>query len=196
MPGKLKPLLEQVRACRICEQQLPLGPRPLLQLNAKARILIAGQAPGRKAHESGKPFDDASGKRLREWMGIADDIFYDADRVAILPMGFCFPGTAKSGDLPPRPECTSTWRQALLDEVANIQMTLVIGQYAQSYHFPNFKGNLTGLVKSWQDYWPTLVPLPHPSPRNNRWLKQNPWFEAEVLPSLRQRISEILIEQS
>jgi len=163
VPGNIKSLLKQVRACRICEQQLPLGANPVLQLNENARILIVGQAPGRKVHESGKPFDDASGKRLREWMGINDNIFYDADLIAILPMGFCFPGTGKSGDLPPRPECASTWRQPLLDEAANIQMTLVLGRYAQLYHFSNFKGNLTELVKSWQNYWPELLPLPHPA---------------------------------
>ena len=192
MPSKFEALLEQARACRICEQHLPLGPRPILQLSAKARILIAGQAPGRKVHESGKPFDDASGKRLREWMGVDDEIFYDADRIAILPMGFCFPGTGKSGDLPPRPECASSWRQPLLNEAGNFQMTLVLGQFAQSYHFPDFRGSLTELVKSWQDYWPVLVPLPHPSPRNNRWLKQNPWFQSELLPVLQQNINNIL----
>ncbi len=192
MPSKLEPLLKQVRACRICEQHLPLGPRPVLQLGAKARILIAGQAPGRKVHQSGKPFEDVSGKRLREWIGISENTFYDADQVAILPMGFCFPGTGKSGDLPPRPECSLTWRLQLLEQMPKIKMTLVIGQYAQAYHFSDFKGSLTDLVKSWQGYWPELVPLPHPSPRNNRWLKQNPWFESNLLPVLQDRVREII----
>ncbi len=191
---KLANLLKQVADCKICERHLPFGARPVLQISSKSRLLIAGQAPGRKVHESGKPFDDASGKRLREWMGIDDDIFYDTDQIAILPMGFCFPGTGKTGDLPPRLECASTWRQSFLDEADNIQMTLVLGQYAQSYHFPDFKGSLTELVKSCQAYWPDLVPLPHPSPRNSRWLKQNPWFEQEILPPLQQHISEILTQ--
>jgi uracil-DNA glycosylase len=192
MPNKLTPLLKRVRDCRLCEKHLPLGPRPVLQLHANARILIAGQAPGRKVHESGKPFDDASGKRLRDWLGISDETFYDAEQIAILPMGFCFPGTGSSGDLPPRPECAETWREPLLKEVDNVKMTLVLGQYAQKYHFPEHRGNLTDLVKAWQDYWPGLVPLPHPSPRNNLWLRRNPWFEKEMLPSLRQRVLEML----
>lgn len=185
-------LLKQVRNCRICKNHLPLGPRPVLQISAQSRLLIAGQAPGRKVHESGTPFDDASGKRLREWMGVSDIQFYDSDRVAILPMGFCYPGTGKSGDLPPRPECAVEWREALLSQAKNIQMTLVLGQYAQAFHLPEFRGNLTELVKSWRDYWPSLVPLPHPSPRNNRWLKQNPWFESELLPELQKQINLIL----
>ena len=192
MPTKLTPLLKQVRDCRLCEQHLPLGPRPVLQVHANARILIAGQAPGRKVHESGKPFDDASGKRLRDWLGISDETFYDAERIAILPMGFCFPGTGSSGDLPPRPECAETWRESLLKETRNVQMTLVLGQYAQKYHFPEHRGNLTDLVKAWEDYWPELVPLPHPSPRNNLWLRRNSWFEKDMLPSLKQRVFDIL----
>jgi len=192
MPVKLAPLLKQVRDCSLCEKDLPLGPRPVLQLSSKSRLLIAGQAPGSKVHATGIPFDDPSGKRLREWMGVDDATFYDADQIAILPMGFCYPGTGKSGDLPPRPECAEAWREELLNQAKNIEMTLVLGQYAQSYHFPEFKGSLTELVKTWQDYWPRLVPLPHPSPRNNRWLKNNPWFEKEMVPSLQQRISELL----
>lgn len=194
MPNSLKSLLEDVRACTICRQHLPLGPRPVLQLGSNAGILIAGQAPGQKVHESGIPFNDASGSRLRHWMGISDEVFYDANQIAILPVGFCFPGTGKSGDLPPRPECADKWRQPLLERAVNIQMTLVLGHYAQSYHFPDFKGRLTDLVKSWQDYWPAVVPLPHPSPRNNRWLKQNAWFEADLLPILRKQIGKILSE--
>ena len=192
MPTRLTPLLKQVRDCRLCEKHLPLGPRPVLQVHEHARILIAGQAPGRKVHETGKPFDDASGKRLREWLGISDATFYDAEQIAILPMGFCFPGTGSSGDLPPRPECAPSWREPLLKHLGKISMTLVLGQYAQKYHFPEHRGNLTDLVKAWQDYWPALVPLPHPSPRNNLWLRRNPWFEKEMLPLLRQRVLEIL----
>jgi len=192
MPTKLAPLLKQVRNCRLCEKHLPLGPRPVLQIHSNSRLLIAGQAPGRKVHETGKPFDDASGKRLREWHGVSDEIFYDARQIAILPMGFCFPGTGSSGDLPPRPECVEAWRQPLLEKLNRIQTTLVLGQYAQKYHFPDHRGNLTELVKSWQNYWPELLPLPHPSPRNNLWLRRNPWFEKELLPVLQQRILEIL----
>ena len=163
-----------------------------MQVNQKAKILIAGQAPGIKVHESGIPFNDASGERLRDWMGISRDVFYDANRIAILPMGFCYPGTGKSGDLPPRVECASTWRRQVLDSLPNIEITLVIGKYAQDYHLGNGKISVTERVKSWQDYWPTIVPLPHPSPRNNRWLSKNVWFESDVLPNLRLRISQTL----
>ena len=192
MPTELAPLLKRVRNCRLCEDHLPLGPRPVLQVHGNSRLLIAGQAPGRKVHLTGKPFDDASGKRLREWLGVSDEVFYDVAQIAILPMGFCFPGTGSSGDLAPRPECAEAWRRALLDKLKNIQMTLVLGQYAQKYHFPDHRGNLTELVQSWRNYWPELVPLPHPSPRNNLWLRRNPWFEKEMLPILQQRILEVL----
>ena len=185
-------LLDEVRACTLCEVHLPLGPRPVLQLHPKARILIAGQAPGRKVHESGVPFDDASGNRLREWLGVTREEFYDPKQIAILPMGFCFPGSGKSGDLPPRPECAPTWRKQLLGHLQHLELTLVLGQYAQAYHVGKSSSSLTELVKSWRSHWPNLVPLPHPSPRNNHWLRRNPWFEQEVLPSLRKRVSEVL----
>ena len=185
-------LLTEVRACTICEAHLPLGPRPILQLHPKARILIAGQAPGRKVHESGVPFDDASGNRLREWLGVTREVFYDPEQISILPMGFCFPGTGKSGDLPPRPECEPAWRQRLLDRLRHLEVTLVLGKYAQAYHFGEASSSVTALVKSWPTYWPNKIPLPHPSPRNNIWLRRNPWFETELLPSLRKRVSEIL----
>lgn len=185
-------LLDEVRACTLCEVHLPLGPRPVLQLHPKARILIAGQAPGRKVHESGVPFDDASGNRLREWLGLTHKEFYDPKQIAILPMGFCFPGSGKSGDLPPRPECAPTWRKQLLGHLQHLELTLVLGQYAQAYHVGKSSSSLTELVKSWRSHWPNLVPLPHPSPRNNHWLRRNPWFEQEVLPSLRKRVSEVL----
>ena len=154
--------------------------------------MIAGQAPGKKVHLSGIPFDDPSGKRLREWMGIETDVFYDARRIAILPMGFCYPGTGKSGDLPPRPECAAQWRESLLAKMPAVELTLVLGQYAQSYHFGDSSRNLTELVRDWRSHWPKMIPLPHPSPRNNRWLKQNPWFESEVLPMMRSRIAKLL----
>lgn len=188
----LASLLAEVRACTLCAEHLPLGPRPVLQMHASARILIAGQAPGRKVHETGIPFDDASGDRLRNWLGVSREVFYDARQVAILPMGFCFPGTGKSGDLPPRPECAPAWRVPLLSHLKRLKLTLVIGQYAMAYHLPHEAGALTEIVQAWQKYWPHTVPLPHPSPRNNRWLKRNPWFEKDLLPLLQSRVSGIL----
>jgi len=191
MPS-LSSLLKEVRACTICEAHLPLGPRPVVQLHSKARILIAGQAPGRKVHDSGVPFDDASGNRLREWLGVTRKVFYDPKQIAIVPMGFCFPGTGKSGDLPPRPECAPAWREQLLGRLGQLEITLVLGQYAQAYHFGKSSLSLTERVKSWRTYWPHMLPLPHPSPRNNIWLRRNPWFEDELLPILRKRVAKVL----
>jgi uracil-DNA glycosylase len=185
-------LIEEVSSCTRCASHLPHGVRPIFQINPQAKILIAGQAPGRVAHESGIPFDDASGNRLREWMGISKETFYNDKNIAILPMGFCYPGTGKTGDLPPRPECALAWRAKLLKQLTQLELTLVIGQYAQSYHLPENKLSLTDTVKGWQNYWPNVLPLPHPSPRNNIWLKRNPWFESEIIPILRQRINALL----
>ena len=188
----LEALLTEVRACTLCAAHLPLGPRPVLQLHASARILIAGQAPGRKVHESGIPFDDASGERLRAWLGLPREVFYDAKQVAILPMGFCYPGSGKSGDLPPRPECAPAWREALLARLTKLRLTLVIGAYAQAYHLPDAQTSLTQAVENWRATWPLVVPMPHPSPRNIAWLKRHPWFEAELLPQLRTRVAQVL----
>ena len=185
-------LLADIRACTVCAAHLPLGPRPVLQFDPAARILVAGQAPGRKVHASGVPFDDASGARLRAWMGLSDEIFHDPARVAILPMGFCYPGTGRAGDLPPRPECAATWRASLLARLGDLQLTLVIGQYAMRYHLPDAGATLTDVVRDWRTHWPAVLPLPHPSPRNNPWLKRNPWFEREVVPALQERIARIL----
>ena len=185
-------LLTEVRDCNICEAHLPHGIRPVLQFHPKAKILIAGQAPGRKVHESGVPFDDASGNRLREWLGISREVFYDPKQVAILPMGFCFPGSGKSGDLPPRPECAPAWCEQLLEKLHHLEVTIVLGRYAQVYHFGETSSSLTELVKSWRTYFPQMIPLPHPSPRNNHWLRQNPWFETELLPVLRKQLSKVL----
>jgi uracil-DNA glycosylase len=185
-------LLTEVRACTLCAAHLPLGPRPVVQVHASARILVAGQAPGRKVHETGLPFNDASGERLRSWMGISREVFYNDRKIAIVPMGFCYPGTGKSGDLPPRPECAAAWRAPLLASLKKRQLTLVIGQYAQDYHLPDAKGTLTELVQDWRSTWPHTVPLPHPSPRNNLWFKRNPWFEVELLPRLRERVAQVL----
>ena len=186
-------LIARAQQCNLC-QDLPLGPRPILQVHEDARILIAGQAPGRKTHEKGIPFDDASGERLREWLGVTTSSFYDPTHFAILPMGFCYPGTGKSGDLPPPPICADTWRQGLLAGLKRVELTLVIGQYAMNWHFEeSVKGKtLTDVVREWQTYWPTTLPMPHPSPRNNRWLKQNPWFAENLLPALRSRVKTIL----
>jgi len=186
-------LIEQVSKCVICEPHLPLGARPVIQFNPNARILIAGQAPGIKVHETGVPFNDASGNRLREWLGLTRDEFYDANNIAILPMGFCYPGRGKSGDLPPRKECAPAWRERLLAALPNIELTIVLGKYAQAYHLPETKKMpLTELVKSWREYWPNYLVLPHPSPRNNIWLKKNPWFEQDVLPELDKHVAAIL----
>lgn len=185
-------LLSEIRACELCASHLPHGPRPVLQVSPEARILIAGQAPGRKVHESGVPFDDASGDRLRDWLGVSKEQFYDAKFIAILPMGFCYPGTGKSGDLPPRPECAPAWRGQVLARLKELQITLVVGEYAQAYHLQSEAGSVTDLVLAWRKSWPHVVPLPHPSPRNNLWLKRNPWFEAELIPTLRKRVSKIL----
>jgi uracil-DNA glycosylase len=191
---ELPALLREVRACDLCRSHLPAGPRPVLQVGANARILVAGQAPGRRVHESGIPFDDASGARLRRWMGIAAETFYDEDLVALLPMGFCYPGKGRSGDLPPRKECAPRWRAPLLDGMPRIELTLVVGAYAMAW--PGRAGaarrTLTETVKAWRETAPSVLPLPHPSPLNNAWLKANPWFEAEVVPALQARVRATL----
>lgn len=190
-------LLTEVRACRYCEAELPRGPRPVVQASASARILVAGQAPGRRVHASGLPFDDASGDRLRSWLGVDRDAFYDPQKFAILPMGFCYPGTGKSGDLPPRPECAPLWRRRLLAELPKLELVLAIGQYAIRWHLydqglGSRRDNLTQTVSRWREFWPHVLPMPHPSPRNNIWLKRNPWFEAEVVPELQRRVHLLL----
>lgn len=186
-------LEKSIRACELCVAHLPLGPRPIFQISRSARILVAGQAPGRRVHETGIPFNDPSGQRLREWMGLDRETFYDAKRVALVPMGFCYPGTGKSGDLPPRPECAVAWRNQIMHELRNISLTLVIGQYAMAWHLgPLAKATLTETVRSWREHQPKLWPLPHPSPRNNIWLKKNPWFALEVLPELRRQVAAAL----
>jgi uracil-DNA glycosylase len=193
--NSLASMLTEVRACTICAEHLPLGPRPVLQMRASARILIAGQAPGRKVHASGIPFNDASGDRLRHWLGMSREVFYDARQVAILPMGFCFPGTGRSGDLAPRIECVPAWRAQLLSRLKDLRLTLIIGQYAIAYHLPDEAGSVTEVVQAWRKHWPLRVPLPHPSPRNNLWLRRNPWFETELVPLLRVRVSEALASE-
>ncbi|MFK2900075.1 uracil-DNA glycosylase family protein [Dyella jejuensis] len=190
----MQALLAQIRACRLCAAQLPDGPRPVLQAAASSRLLIVSQAPGRKVHATGIPFNDASGDRLRDWLGVDRDTFYDAERIAIVPMGFCFPGSGKNGDLPPRPECASTWHPRLLAQLTRVQCTLAIGQYAQAGVIGDQRGrSLTDTVQAWQYHLARgVLPLPHPSPRNQLWLKRNPWFEAELLPVLRQLVARTL----
>ncbi|MCP5283044.1 MAG: uracil-DNA glycosylase family protein [Rhodoferax sp.] len=193
-PQPFESLLREVRACRLCAAQLPLGPRPVLQLDPRARILIASQAPGRQAHAQGIPFADASGDRLRAWMGLTATQFYDPGLLAIVPMGLCFPGTGASGDLPPRPECAPRWRAELMAALPALQLTLVIGRYAQAWHLPGTARAVTARVAAWRDHGPGVMPLPHPSGRNNRWLQRNPWFAQELLPALQARIAAILAD--
>jgi len=189
---KLDKLIQDIRSCTLCCDHLPLGPRPILQVAESAKILIAGQAPGRKVHESGVPFDDPSGERLRNWLSLSKEQFYDVGMVAILPMGFCYPGSGKSGDAPPSPECAKEWRESLLSVLPQVELMILIGKYAIDYHLAGVqKDNLTNTVKAWRDYWPNKIPMPHPSPRNNIWLKQNPWFEKDVLPAVRRRVRSI-----
>jgi uracil-DNA glycosylase len=190
---KLDALLREIRACRMCQTHLPLGPNPVLRASAGARLLVVGQAPGARVHASGIPWDDASGRRLREWLGVDTETFYDATRVAIVPMGFCYPGKASSGDAPPRPECRATWHPRLLPLLPGIGLALLVGQYAQAHFLgASRKGSLTDTVRAWREYLPTYLPLPHPSPRNVAWFKANPWFEGEVLPELRARIAALV----
>jgi uracil-DNA glycosylase len=190
--SEFESLLASVRACTLCADELEAGVRPVLQADPQARVLIAGQAPGAKVHATGIPFDDPSGRRLREWLGIDRETFYDATQVAILPMGFCYPGKGKSGDLPPKPRCAETWRSDLLAALDNIELTVVIGQYAHNWHLEQTARNLTETVRDWASYDAAVIPLPHPSPRNNIWLKKNPWFETELVPVLKARVSKAL----
>ncbi|OUL56558.1 uracil-DNA glycosylase family protein [Pseudoalteromonas ulvae] len=180
-------LHEDIMTCQMCAPHLPLAPKPIIQFNPAARILIAGQAPGLRAHQSGRPFDDASGDRLRDWLGLSPAQFYDPQLLAILPMGFCYPGKGPSGDNPPYKECATTWRRPLLKQLSQLSLTLVIGQYALAYHVGAHKGSLTEQVRQ-QALDETTLILPHPSPRNNIWLKKNPWFELEILPALKQKV--------
>jgi len=190
--SKLISLLNEINGCELCKAFLPLGPRPVVQAAETARILIIGQAPGKKVHASGIPWDDASGDRLRSWMGIDKSVFYDASKIAIMPMGFCYPGKGRSGDLPPRPECAPTWHGRILDMLPNIELTLLIGQYAQKYYLPKQHTSLTETVRHWQNVAPECFPLPHPSPRNQFWLKKHPWFEQETVLALRSRVSRLV----
>ena len=205
-PGSLDALLAEVRACTRCAAGLPsgprlpsgpglpLGPRPVLKARDSARLLIIGQAPGTKVHESGIPWDDPSGDRLRDWLQVDKDTFYDEGRIAIVPMGFCYPGRAKSGgDAPPRPECAPLWHQPVLAALPNIELTMLVGTYAQAHYLGKRRQKtMTETVRSWRDYGPDILPTPHPSWRTTGWQKKNPWFEEDVLPALRERVAGLM----
>lgn len=197
MSESLTRLLAEVRACQACAAELPLGPRPTLRAQAEVRVLIAGQAPSTRVHATGIPWNDASGKRLREWLGLPPEVFYDPERVAIIPMGFCYPGRGKSGDLPPRTECRQLWHDRLLASLPNLRLRIVIGQYAHAYYLAGrTAATLTETVRAWREYAPAVYPLPHPSPRNQLWLKRNPWFADELLPELREAVRRVLSDKS
>jgi uracil-DNA glycosylase len=189
----VKALLKKIPACEHCSEHLALGPRPVVQAHPDARIMIIGQAPGTRVHESGVPWNDPSGRLLREWMAIDDETFYDPKRIALMPMGFCYPGKGKSGDLPPRPECAPLWHEKLLAQMKQIRLTVLIGQYSQRHYLGvDKKLTLTEIVRAFRDHLPTKLPLPHPSPRNRLWLKKNPWFEEEVVPEFKTRVRRAL----
>jgi uracil-DNA glycosylase len=190
---ELQALLQDIRGCRLCEAHLPLGPRPVLRASETARLLIVGQAPGTLVHASGIPWSDASGMRLRGWLGMDRGNFYDEAKVAIVPMGFCYPGRGNAGDLPPRPECARTWHPRLIPLMPQVRLVLAIGQYAQVYFLGEArKKTLTDNVRAFEEFAPGIFPLPHPSPRNVAWFKHNPWFDAEVVPALRERVAAAL----
>ncbi len=189
----MKTLLRQISKCFVCAAHLPHGVRPVLAASAASRILIIGQAPGRKVHDSGVPWQDQSGDNLRDWLGVDAATFYDPKIFALMPMGFCYPGTGKSGDLPPRPECAPLWHSRLLTQMKSVRLTLLIGQYSQAHYLgERAQDNLTETVRNFQDYLPQYLPLPHPSPRNRIWLKRNGWFASELLPLLKGRIGELV----
>lgn len=192
----LEDLLQQIRQCRLCEPNLPLGANPIIQASKEAKLLIIGQAPGTRVHKTSIPWNDPSGDRLRQWLKLDKTAFYDATKIAIMPMGLCYPGKGKSGDLPPRKECAPQWHSNVLEQLPKIGMTLLIGQYAQNYYLQDKPKTLTETVRAWQQWAPQYLPLPHPSPRNTLWLRRNPWFEAEVVPFIREYVhAHIGIEQ-
>lgn len=189
----MEDLLHEIRQCTICKAHLPLGPRPIVSAHPDSKIVIVGQAPGTKVHASGEPWDDPSGRQLRKWLNVSDEDFYDTTKFAIIPMGFCYPGKGKTGDLPPRPECAPQWHNPLFDELLNVELILLIGMYAQNYYLGKAaKRTLTETVVNHQAYLPKFLPLPHPSPRNRFWLTKNPWFEVEVLPVLQRKVKDLI----
>ena len=193
---KLNLLLSQIRRCNVCEDHLPLGPRPVLRARHSARLLIVGQAPGTKVHASGTPWNDPSGDRLRYWLDVDKDQFYDQSNIAIVPMGFCYPGRMPNGgDKPPRSECAPLWHPLLLQNLPNIELTVLVGTYAQKRFLGDRRGkSLTETVQAWRKFGPDLFPLPHPSWRTVGWQNRNPWFESDVLPDLRYRVRQLLCQ--
>lgn len=189
----MKIVISDIKNCTICKEHLPLGPRPVISANVNSKIVIIGQAPGAKVHASGVPWDDASGKQLRKWLGVSDEIFYNSSNFAIVPMGFCYPGKGKTGDLPPRTECAPKWHTLLLQEMNQVKLVLLIGAYAQKYYLKDkARRTLTETVGEYKQYLPLYFPLPHPSPRNRFWLQKNTWFEKEVVPSLKREVSLVI----
>ncbi len=190
-------LLAEARACRRCADRLPHGCRPVLRASVSSTLLIVGQAPGTRVHETGIPWNDASGRRLREWMAVDEETFYDTSRVAIIPAGLCYPGKGRSGDLPPVPECAPLWHGRLRPHLVNVRLTLLVGQYAQAHYLGRRRrGTLAETVRAWREFGPDLLPLPHPSPRNTLWLKRNDWFETEIVPMLRTRVRNALTREA
>ncbi len=187
----LQQLLARVEACDICSAHLPLGPRPVVRISETAKLLIIGQAPGTKVHETGIPWNDPSGDRLRDWLGLDREAFYDTAKIAIMPTGFCYPGRdPKGGDLPPRPECAPTWHAPLRSHLKSVQLTLLVGMHAQAYYLgPDRKKTMTETVRAWQEYRPGIIPTPHPSWRTSAWIKKNPWFETDVIPEIQRRVA-------
>lgn len=191
----MQKLLKDIRKCEVCKAHLPLGPRPIVAAHPDAKIVIIGQAPGTRVHKTGVPWDDPSGRQLRKWLGVTDEVFYDASKIALIPMGFCYPGKGKSGDLAPRVECAPLWHEPLMQKMPKLQLIVVIGIYAQSHYLKGLtKKNLTETVRAFRDYGPQNFPLPHPSPRNRFWLSKNPWFAQLVIPKLQETVAGLLRE--
>lgn len=190
---KLQQLIGEIKACTVCKDHLPLGPNPVLEATSKSKILVIGQAPGTRVHHTGIPWNDPSGDRLRSWMDLDKSTFYDTEKIAIIPMGFCYPGKGKSGDLPPRKECAPLWHKPLFDLLPDIKLTLLIGRYAQQYYLgKKSKKTLLETVRSYEEYLPEFLPLVHPSPRNTYWLRKNPWFEDKIVPQLQLKVHQLL----
>lgn len=194
MSETIEKLFREIRACTYCTENLPMGPRPVVRGSASARVCIIGQAPGVRVHRSGVPWDDPSGKRLRGWLGVDDHTFYDETRFAIIPIGFCYPGTMENGgDYPPRKECAPLWHAPVIDALENVELTLLVGSYAQAYYLgKSRRKTMTETVRSWRDYGPDILPTPHPSWRTTGWQKKNPWFDDEILPEIRRRVKALI----
>jgi uracil-DNA glycosylase len=189
----VRELLHNIKQCTICAKHLPLGPRPIVSAHQDSIIIIIGQAPGTSVHKTGIPWDDPSGKQLRKWLGVTDEVFYDTSKIALIPMGFCYPGKGKTGDLPPRPECVPQWHELLFKQMPNVKLIILIGLYSQNYYLKeSVKATLTETVANYMHYLPKYFPIPHPSPRNRFWLSKNPWFEIDVLPDLKIKVKKLL----